>query len=175
VNDRSGITVVSWPDEYPSADAGISALLAAYHLRTEREKGRAVAGVGELPARYRTEVVTPRTAFVDDVVLVALDGAGEAVGCLVLTAPVEERPGTSAGKLSEIKRLWTTPSSRGRGVASALIGAALARCARDGVSTVALSVWNWRTGAIALYGRLGFAVTESWDERGDLVCMRRTV
>ncbi|MFG2374654.1 hypothetical protein ACGFY9_24630 [Streptomyces sp. NPDC048504] len=52
---------------------------------------------------------------------------------------------------SEIKRLWTNPGA------------------------VRLSVWKWRTGAIALYERFGFAITESRDERDQLVCMERAV
>jgi putative acetyltransferase len=40
---------------------------------------------------------------------------------------------------------------------------------------VRLSVWKWRAGAIALYERLGFTVTESWDERDQLVCMERAM
>lgn len=55
------------------------------------------------------------------------------------------------------------------GIASSLLGAALAQA--DG--TARLSVWNWRTGAIALYERFGFTTTASWDERDDLVCMER--
>ncbi|MEU3459363.1 GNAT family N-acetyltransferase [Streptomyces sp. NPDC006733] len=175
MTDHHGITIVRRPAPGRSAQSHdsrsngeLSGLLAAYHLRTEEEKGRPVAGVGELPERYRAEILAPWTAFAHDVVLVARDaGEGAAVGCLVLTAPVQSR--------SEIKRLWTAPAARGRGVASALIGAALERCAEDGVSLVGLSVWKWRTGAIALYERLGFTVTESWDARDDLVCMQRAV
>ena len=89
------------------------------------------------------------------------------VGCLVVTA--------SADGGSEIKRLWTDPAFRGRGVASGLLGAALAHAAESGASSVRLSVWKWRTGAIALYERLGFTVTESWDERERLVCMERAL
>lgn len=96
--------------------------------------------------------------------LVALLG-DVAVGCLVLTSPTNSQ--------SEIKRLWTDTAFRGRGVASALLGAALALATENGVDTVRLSVWEWRTGAIALYERLGFTVTESWDERDQLVCMQR--
>jgi len=76
---------------------------------------------------------------------------------------------------SEIKRLWTNPDFRGRGIATSLLDAALAHAAKNGVDTVRLSVWRWRTGAIALYERLGFSVTESWDTRDDLVCMERAV
>ncbi len=119
-----------------------------------------------LPDRYRAEISDPRTAFADDVVLVAVSG-GTAMGCLVVTAPVDGR--------SEIKRLWTEPAFRGRGVASELLGAALAHAAENGAGAVRLSVWKWRTGAIALYERFGFTVTESWDERDQLVCMERAL
>jgi putative acetyltransferase len=54
-----------------------------------------------------------------------------------------------------------------------LLEAALAHAVENGVDTVRLSVWEWRTGAIALYERFGFTVTESWDKRDQLVCMQR--
>ncbi|WP_445269442.1 GNAT family N-acetyltransferase [Streptomyces sp. DSM 41634] len=166
MTDQREVAIVRWPDQSPSAGEGLAGLLTAYHLRTEAEKSRAVADVDGLPDRYQAEISDPRTAFVDDAVLLALSG-DTAVGCLVVTAP--------AGGRSEIKRLWTDPAFRGRGIASGLLGAALAHAAESGVSGVGLSVWSWRTGAIALYERLGFVITESWDERDQLVCMQRAV
>jgi putative acetyltransferase len=148
------------------ADLGLGALLSAYHLQTEAEKGVPVADADALPARYRAETTDPRTAFAEDVVLVARRG-GVSAGCLVLTAPVSGR--------SEIKRLWTAPEARGRGIASTLIETALTQARAGGVSAVALSVWSWRTGAIGLYRKLGFMVVDSWDERDDLVCLERAV
>ncbi|MFI8527744.1 GNAT family N-acetyltransferase [Promicromonospora sukumoe] len=149
-----------------SPDAGLVALLTAYHLRTEEEKGVPVSDPAGLPARYRAEIEDPRAAFADDVVLVARHGDA-AVGCLVVTVPADGR--------AELKRLWTVPELRGHGVASRLVGAALEHAAGAGARTVALSVWEWRTGALALYGRLGFAVVDPWDERDGLVCMERAV
>jgi ribosomal protein S18 acetylase RimI-like enzyme len=119
-----------------------------------------------LPERYRAEVRDPGRAFGADVVLVALSG-GRAAGCLVVTAPVAGR--------TEIKRLWTDPAFRGRGIASALVGAALVRAADSGARWVRLSVWEWRAGAVALYERFGFGVTAPWDGRDRLVCMERAV
>ncbi|MCX5372616.1 GNAT family N-acetyltransferase [Streptomyces sp. NBC_00015] len=165
MTDQPEVVIVRWPGQGPAA-ARPAELLAAYHLRTQAEKGDAVADVEALPDRYRTEILNPRAAFADDTVLIALSG-DTAVGCVVLTTP--------AGGRSEIKRLWTDPASRGRGIASALIGAALAHAAENGVGTVRISVWEWRTGAIALYERLGFTVAESWETRDRLVCMERTV
>ncbi|MDX3428135.1 GNAT family N-acetyltransferase [Streptomyces sp. ME01-18a] len=164
MTDHCEVAIVRWPGRTPPIQDGLADLLAAYHLRTEAEKGQPVASVDGLPDRYRAEITDPRTAFAGDVVLVALLG-DVAVGCLVLTSPTNSQ--------SEIKRLWTDTAFRGRGVASALLGAALALATEDGVDTVRLSVWEWRTGAIALYERLGFTVTESWDERDQLVCMQR--
>ncbi|MER6119537.1 GNAT family N-acetyltransferase [Streptomyces sp. NPDC001743] len=166
MNDRPGLVVVAPDVRTLSTVDGLSALLIDYHLRTEAEKGRPVAGAAELPERYRAEAEDPEGAFAEAVVLVALDG-GTAVGCLVVTAPADGR--------TEIKRLWTDPGHRGRGVASALLDAALAQAARSGARAVRLSVWRWRTGAVSLYERFGFAVTESWDERAELICMERAV
>ncbi|WP_406278527.1 GNAT family N-acetyltransferase [Streptomyces sp. NBC_00191] len=164
MTDHREVAIVRWPGQTPPIEDALTALLAAYHLRTEAEKGEPVADVDGLPDRYQAEITDPRTAFAGDVVLVALMGDA-AVGCLVVTS--------LANGQSEIKRLWTDPEFRGRGIASALLGAALAHAAENGVDTVRLSVWEWRTGAIALYERLGFTVTRSWDERDQLVCMQR--
>ncbi|MEW2138017.1 GNAT family N-acetyltransferase [Streptomyces sp. NPDC005409] len=92
------------PRQGPSSGTGLAWLLAAYHLRTEAEKGAAVADVDGLPERWR---------------------------------------------------IWTDPAFPGRGVASRLIDAALARSAASGVRTVRLSEWKRRVGAIAPYERLG--------------------
>ncbi|NYV76024.1 N-acetyltransferase [Streptomyces sp. UH6] len=166
MTDHRDVAIVRWPGQTPSVGDGLAALLAAYHLRTEAEKGEPVADVDHLPDRYRAEVTDPRTALAGDVVLVALQ-EDAAVGCLVVTSADNGQ--------SEIKRLWTDPESRGQGIASALLGAALRHAAESGVRTVRLSVWEWRTGAIALYERLGFTVTQSRDGRKQLVCMQRTL
>jgi ribosomal protein S18 acetylase RimI-like enzyme len=166
MTDQRAVSVVPWLGGTTSTGGGPAPLLAAYHLRTEAEKGDPVTDAAELPDRYRAEITDPGSAFAGDVVLLALDGDAP-VGCVVVTAPTRGR--------SEIKRLWTDPAFRGRGAATALLDAALAHAADLGADTVRLSVWQWRTGAIALYGRLGFHVTESWDERERLVCMERAM
>ncbi|MDR6980770.1 putative acetyltransferase [Streptomyces sp. 3330] len=165
MTDSREVAIVHLPVQHLPADR-LAGLLAAYHLRTQAEKGEAVADADALPDRYRAEVRDPGAAFADDTVLMAMSG-DTAAGCLVLTAPADGR--------SEIKRLWTDPAFRGRGIASALIGAALAHAAENGVGTVRLSVWEWRTGAIALYERLGFTIASSWETREQLVCMERAV
>ena len=152
------ITVSPWRDQ------ALAPLLLAYHLRTEAEKGAAVAVVDELPPRYRAEVLDPRAAFAADTVLVA-ETTGNAVGCVVVSTTAEDSV--------ELKRLWVDPACRGRGVAKALVGAALRHAADTGVGSVRLSVWQWRQDAIALYERLGFTREDSWDDRPGLLCLSR--
>ena len=156
-------TVRRWTGTGPEDD-GLASLLSAYHLATEAEKGVEVAGIPQLPARYRAEVLDPRSAFVDHAVLVCLV-RGTAVGCVVVV--------TADDGSCEIKRLWTDVSVRGTGVGSRLVRAALDHAAEQGADTVRLSVWSWRTDAIGLYERFGFAVVDSWDERDRLLCMER--
>ncbi|MCX4736762.1 N-acetyltransferase [Streptomyces sp. NBC_01363] len=166
MTDQRKVAIVRWRGQAASAEGGLTDLLAAYHLRTQAEKGEAVAGVDELSERYRTEILDPRTAFVDDVVLLAV-GGDSVVGCLVVTIPIDGR--------SELKRLWTDPTVRSLGIASSLVGTALEYAAESGVYAVRLSVWEWRADAIALYERFGFTITDSWDERDQLVCMESVV
>ncbi|WP_189135955.1 GNAT family N-acetyltransferase [Wenjunlia tyrosinilytica] len=163
MTDRPETVVARWPVRSPSGPDGLAGLLSAYHLQTEAEKGAAVADVAALPDRYRAEIVDPRAVFARDAVLVALRGE-ETAGCVVV-AP--------AAGWTEIKRLWVTPPMRGQGVAAALVAAALKHAGKTGAGTVRLSVWNWRTDAIALYERFGFTVVGSWDTRDRLVCMER--
>lgn len=162
MNDRPTVLIHRLAGRDLSPADGLTTLLTAYHLRTEAEKGLAVDRADALPARYRAEILSPQIAFADDVVVIARS-EGAPVGCLVVTAPVDGR--------TEIKRLWVDPAMRGAGIASSLVGCALDHAAQIGASPVALSVWSWRTGAIALYERLGFTTVDSWDARDGLVCM----
>ncbi len=147
--------VVRW-----TGQPGLPALLTGYHLATEAEKGAPVAAPADLPQRYRAEILDPDAAFADAVVLLAVRSATPA-GCVVVTR-------TAAG--AELKRLWVDPAHRGTGVAAALVTAALTHV---GDGPVRLSVWHWRSGALALYRRLGFAECPPWDPRPGLVCLRR--
>lgn len=143
-----------------SGEPGLTGLITAYHLATESEKGAPVAAPADLPDRYRAEVADPASAFRDDVVLLASVAATPA-GCVVVTRTGDE---------VELKRLWVDPAHRGHGIAAALVRAAIDEA---GSRPVRLSVWHWRTPAVALYQRMGFATVDPWDPRPGLVCLRR--
>ncbi|MFD6076346.1 GNAT family N-acetyltransferase [Streptomyces hydrogenans] len=150
--------------EENAAHPRLPALLTAYHLATEAEKGAAVSGPAELPAARRAEAEDPVTAFAADTVLLATaPETGEVLGCLVL----------KAGTVPEVKRVWVEPEARGRGLAGALMGEALRRAAAAGAPAVRLTVWEWREGPLALYRKLGFEPADSWDDRPGLLCLEK--
>lgn len=145
---------------FPEDAASVSSLLDGYLRQTEAEKAEhgLVSPGGPLPERYRREVDSPAPSLHGmRVILARVDG--EDCGLVVV--------GASASGASEIKRFWTTPPARGRGVGSALIGEALRGLDRP----VRLSVWDWREPAIALYRRLGFVAAPPWDHRERLLCL----
>ncbi|MFD4315992.1 GNAT family N-acetyltransferase [Streptomyces sp. NPDC058548] len=142
-------------------------LLAAYHLVNQSEKGTAVESAARLPAVYRAEVEDPAAAFAADTVLLATPpGDDLPAGCIVLKAPYGDRA-------PEIKRLWVAPEARRKGIARALMAAALRRAAVSGAAAVRLTVWNWREEPLALYRALGFGPVAPWDERPDLLCLEK--
>jgi len=141
-------------------------LLAAYILATEIEKGSPTADVAELPDALRTYLSHPAEIHRHDVVLVARAG-DVPVGCVIATA--------SRDGQSEIKRLWVEPTARRTGAGRLLVREAIATAAALGASTARLTVWSWRTQAIALYVSEGFGEVSSWDERDGLVCMERSL
>ncbi|MFD4375032.1 GNAT family N-acetyltransferase [Streptomyces sp. NPDC058486] len=144
----------------------LPALLTAYHLATEAEKGAAATGPAGLPAAYRAESEDPATAFAADTVLLATaPDTGEPAGCLVL----------KAGAVPEVKRMWVAPEARGRGLARALMNEALRRAAASGAPAVRLTVWEWREAPLALYRALGFAPAAPWDTRPGLLCLEKPI
>ena len=142
----------------------MSDLVRAYLVQTEREKrdhrvAESAPSELALPQRYVQEVTDPQAAYADCVTLIA-ETDQRPVGVVIVRL---------AGGEAEIKRLWADPSSRGRGVGSALLDAATQLTA----GRVRLSVWDWRSAAIGLYESRGFERVASWEHRAGLVCMIR--
>lgn len=150
-----------WADRPDVPTAHVAALLEAYHLRTEAEKGLAVSSVADLPARYRAEVDDPAATLGTDLLLAIDDD--RLVGCVGFDVSADE---------PRVKRLWVDPMTRRSGAGTALVGAVMSAVAELGHRTIGLSVWSWRSEAIAVYRRLGFEVVDSWEDRDELVCMR---
>ncbi|AQX81333.1 hypothetical protein BWO91_16390 [Plantibacter flavus] len=164
------IVVERWADAPAHHRERFAGLLEEYHRRTEHEKllGREPrpdepAPTTTLPDRYRAEITDPGTAFASDEVLLAVED-DLVLGCVVLTD----------GPSPELKRLWVAPDARRRGVAATLLEAATTVSRQRGDVAVRLSVWRWRSAAIALYRRSGFVAVASWDGRPGLDCFVRS-
>lgn len=88
--------------------------------------------------------------------LLAVDGAGVAAGCVAL------RPlGTD---VSEMKRLYVRPAFRGHGVGRLLCEGVLDAARRIGYGAMRLDTLPTMGGAIALYRRLGFVPVAPYRE-----------
>jgi diamine N-acetyltransferase len=138
---------------------GLSQLASATFRETyEREN------TPENMARYLSEMFTPdkQAAEISDptaVVLVA-ERAGttaqsELVGYVHLAAgpaPVE----VAGHKRVEIKRFYVSRAFHGRGVAQALMDAAIAAARAAGNDTIWLGVWERNPRAAAFYAKYGF-------------------
>jgi ribosomal protein S18 acetylase RimI-like enzyme len=82
-----------------------------------------------------------------DLLWLARDGGGRAVGCVALRALRENRV--------EVKHLYVAPAARRRGVASALMEAFEAEAARRR-ALIVLETGSRQPEAIALYGKRGY-------------------
>ncbi|WP_431036207.1 GNAT family N-acetyltransferase [Streptomyces sp. P6-2-1] len=150
----------------PAGDPRLRPLLTAYHLRTEEEKGVPVSGPADLPAAYLAEIDQPARSFAGATVLLATDDEAPA-GCAVVRTP--------ASAPAELKRLWTAPAHRGRGVAAALLATATTLATEAGAPALRLSVWSWRENALRLYARTGFHRVPSWESRSELICLEKAL
>jgi ribosomal protein S18 acetylase RimI-like enzyme len=81
--------------------------------------------------------------------LIARDGAGAVIGCVGLRALDE--PG-----VCEMKRLYLKPEARGTGLGKALAEAIVMAARERGYTEMRLDTLESMTGAIGLYGRMGF-------------------
>lgn len=156
-------TIVLRQASFPEDSASVSSLLSDYLRQTEAEKAEhaLVSPTDPLPERYRREIASPAESLKGMRVIVA-QADGEDCGLVVV--------GASDSGGSEIKRFWTTPTARGRGVGGALIGEALRGVDRP----VRLSVWEWRTPAIQLYQKFEFVSAMPWDNREGLLFFELT-
>lgn len=109
------------------------------------------SGAGDSEDRWRSRLESVAVNLV-------ADWQAAPVGMVSVTAPAEGE--------SELISMWVDPAVRGRGVGSALIGAAVERARRLGASRMALDVAAGNQPAIDLYLRAGF-VDVGWATPAD--------
>jgi ribosomal protein S18 acetylase RimI-like enzyme len=134
------------------------ALVFEYMAVTQVEAGRPLpAGVDDLPTVLRDECLDLPTTYGPPgaLLLACVDTAS--VGCVGL------RPTVDAG-VAEVKRLYVRPTYRRRGIAHALMDAALEHAERVGFGRLELDVMTTRTHVIAFYRGLGFQPQPPRDE-----------
>lgn len=109
------------------------------------------------PARQAEELADPAHTT-----LVAATDAGELIGFAQLRSG--EVPAAVTGPAPiEVLRLYVDRDYHGRGVASALMEAAVKAAAEHGASTMWLGVWERNPRAIAFYRKWGFEDVGSHD------------
>jgi putative acetyltransferase len=135
-----------------------AALVFEYMAITQVEAERPVpASIAELPAVLRDECLGLPTAYEPPGALLLAFVDGAPVGCVGL------RP-TGDDGVVEVKRLYVRPAYRRRGIARALMDAALEHADRAGFARLELDVMTTRTHVIALYRDLGFEPHPPRDE-----------
>jgi GNAT superfamily N-acetyltransferase len=103
------------------------------------------------------------------VLLLARAGDGAALGCVALR-PLDKATG-------EVKRLYVSPTARGKGVGRALVGALIETARRRGYRELKLDTLDHMQAAIALYRSFGFAPIPAYGSHpyAGLVCLGKTL
>jgi GNAT superfamily N-acetyltransferase len=65
---------------------------------------------------------------------------------------------------AEVKRMWSDPAARGRGVGAAVLTAIIAAATADGFRELRLETGEYLTAAVTLYRKFGFAGCPAWGE-----------
>jgi mycothiol synthase len=113
------------------------------------------------PEQWRTHFTGPdfRPALSP---LAVSAGTGQIAG-LIITHENEDETAATGRRDAHLNNVGTLPEARGRGVASALIATMLRAASEQGYATASLDVDSENpTGAIGVYEKSGFAVTDTW-------------
>ncbi|HNP31706.1 MAG TPA: GNAT family N-acetyltransferase [Flavobacterium sp.] len=81
-------------------------------------------------------------------------------------------------KVAEIKRMYTSPEHRGKGIAKAILTELETWAKEEGYTTSILETGHMQKDAIGLYQKLGYTITENFGQYAGIensVCMRKTL
>lgn len=134
---------------------------AAHRLLTDYFTWRA----SEFPPAQGTYTISypDPTAFVapDGAFLVAVDDDDEPVGC----GGIRRIPRDEAGRVRfEVKHLWLAPSSRGKGLATAMMDELESRARDFGADVMVLDTHHTLTGAARLYASRSYLPVDAYNE-----------
>ncbi|HZQ78608.1 MAG TPA: GNAT family N-acetyltransferase [Acidimicrobiia bacterium] len=131
--------------------AGVAALMAAYLAEVRRKllDGYGVALEEATPDGDLLVEIGPLLEPPEALYLAEIDGLPAGTGGLKAVAP----------GVAEIKRMYTDPAFRGRGVARAVLTRLIADARAAGYRRLRLETAAWMVEAHALYRSLGFADT----------------
>ncbi|EWC44949.1 hypothetical protein DRE_01008 [Drechslerella stenobrocha 248] len=138
---------------------------------TDSAAAAVVAALTPLPARAGARGWADASANTDESAISSRsgdmsrtsDGSGEAVGCVAVRGITLATGYGSAGvRRCEMKRLYTVPSTRGRGVGRELVARALEVAREIGYEEMYLDTLPSMTAALEMYERFGFERTEAY-------------
>jgi ribosomal protein S18 acetylase RimI-like enzyme len=112
--------------------------------------------VADLPTLQSLYALQPDSIFTPSMLEHGIYYGAYVAGTLVAVAGTHAI--TRRHRIAAIGNVFTHPAHRGRGLATATTSAVAQALAQDGAREVALNVAEDNPAAIAVYGRLGFAV-----------------
>lgn len=89
-------------------------------------------------------------------IMVAVDDAGDLVGCVTFALAGSEYAELSGPGEAEFRMLAVDPSAQGRGVGKALARACVDRAGQLGLSALVICARDFNDRALSMYQRLGF-------------------
>ena len=141
------------PDDAPAlADLGREAFVTAFaHLYRDEDLQPFLAKT------YSHEAVAADIRDPQRPIRLAVDADGMLAGFCKLSLACGWPQHARAGRVVELKQLYTDPARTGQGIGAALMDWALAEARGRGAEEMQISVWSENYGAQRFYGRYGFA------------------
>ncbi|HEY2193092.1 MAG TPA: GNAT family N-acetyltransferase [Actinomycetospora sp.] len=151
-------TTIVLREAHPDVEPGLGALSGYLHDVIGRMQGR--PATDDEVAAFAAESPNDGLVAPDGTFLVAVEGDGEAVGCVGLRWRGAGVPADAA----ELKRMWTSPAVRGHGVGKLLLDEVVRRARDGGCARLVLDSRADLVEARTLYERAGFVEVARYND-----------